>query len=325
MIFRQMQIIIYCMYVLVIKQLVIMLLIAISGFAVTKKFKFGKTEQRFISQILLLYVNPCLIINNFNIKFDESKFHGFIVALVLALAAHLVMMAAAVIIYRPKREQALCGLNRLASVFTNCGFIGIPLINGVLGNEGVFYLLAFIVVSTVFIWVFGTMMMGEKIDAGKILTNPNVICIVAGLVIFRLSIPIPEVISKSIVFIGNMNTPMAMILLGMLFANFSSTSRKSYALPAIRLCIVRHVVMGILMLGLLKVALMVIPDSESLARNTICMVTYIACLCPVGMSISSFAVLFGKDESYGALLCLASSLACVVTLPLSVAIAGSIL
>ncbi len=315
------------MYILVIKQLIIMLLIAVSGFAVTRKFKFGKVEQRFISQILLLYVNPCLIINNFNIEFDESKFHGFIIALVLALAAHLTMMAAAMVIYRssPKKEHALCGLNRLASVFTNCGFIGIPLINGVLGNEGVFYLLAFIVVSTVFIWVFGPMMMGEKTDAAKILTNPNVICIVAGLVIFRLSIPIPEVISKSIVFIGNMNTPMAMILLGMLFANFSSTNGKTYALPALKLCIVRHAVMCVLMLCLLKVALMVIPGSEGLAATTICMVTYIACLCPVGMSISSFAVLFGKDESYGALLCLASSLVCVVTLPISVALAGSIL
>lgn len=48
-----------------------------------------------------------------------------------------------------------------------------------------------------------------------------------------------------------------------------------------------------------------IPDFESLW--TLCFVIYIACLFRVGMSISTFAVLFEKDESYAAILCLASS------------------
>lgn len=312
------------MYVLVVKQLMIMLIIAVSGFAVTKKFNFGKTEQRFISELLLLYVNPCLILNNFNIDFDQSKFRGFLVAFGISIAVHLMMMLIALVFYPSSfrgKENALAGLNRLASVFTNCGFIGIPLINGVLGGDGIFYLLAFIVVNTIFIWTFGTMMMGEKINLKKIITNPNVICIIAGLIIFRMPFKIPEVLAKSIGFIGNINTPMAMMLLGMLFANFSGGRKSEYVVPVIKLCIVRHIVMFAAMLAAMKFALLFIPDFESL--RTICFVLYIACLCPVGMSISTFAVLFEKDESYAALLCLASSIVCVVTLPASVAIAES--
>lgn len=312
------------MYVLVIKQLLIMLLIAISGFAVTKKFRFGKTEQRFVSELLLLYVNPCLILNNFNIEFEQSKFHGFLVAFGISIAVHLVMMLIALVFYPSSfrgKENALTGLNRLASVFTNCGFIGIPLINGVLGSDGIFYLLAFIVANTIFIWTFGAMMMGEKINLRKIIANPNVICIIAGLMIFRMPVKLPEVLAKSIGFIGNINTPMAMMLLGMLFANFSRDKKSNYMAPVIKLCMVRHAIMLAAMLGAIKLALMFIPDFESL--RTLCFVIYIACLCPVGMSISTFAVLFEKDESYAALLCLASSIVCVVTLPASVAIAES--
>lgn len=61
------------MYLLVIKQLVIMLIIAVSGFVLSRIFKFGKDEQKFVSKFLLYFINPCLILSHFNLDFNFEK------------------------------------------------------------------------------------------------------------------------------------------------------------------------------------------------------------------------------------------------------------
>ena len=61
------------MYLLVIKQIIIMLIIAASSFAISKSFKFGKTELQFVSKMLLLYINPCLILSHFDLDYDVEK------------------------------------------------------------------------------------------------------------------------------------------------------------------------------------------------------------------------------------------------------------
>ena len=46
-------------------------------------------------------------------------------------------------------------------------------------------------------------------------------------------------------------------------------------------------------------------------------VLFIAAACPVGMSVSSFAVVFKKDADYASLLVAVSSAACIVARNLS--------
>lgn len=87
----------------------------------------------------------------------------------------------------------------------------------------------------------------------------------------------------------------------------------------VKLCVLRFAVVLIFVFLIILAASRVFADVPDI--RLICYVTYIAALCPVAMSVSSFAVLFNKDESYSGLGVLATSLVCVVTLPLSVALA----
>ncbi len=49
-------------------------------------------------------------------------------------------------------------------------------------------------------------------------TNPVLIAVVIGLVIYLCQIPVPEVIEQPLALIGNMNTPLSMIITGMMIA-----------------------------------------------------------------------------------------------------------
>lgn len=312
------------MYLLVIRQLAIMLAIAVCGYGVTKAFKFGKMEQQYVSKTLLYFINPCLILGNFNRDFNAGELKGFATVLVYAFIIHILMIAVALIFARSRTEEGkeLDCIDRIAVVFTNCGFIGIPLIQGVFPGKpmAVFYLIAFLTVFNICLWTFGYFIVCGKINLKKIITNPNIIAIAAGFLIFIAPFKLPSVLANGksgvIDFIASMNTATSMILLGMLFANYTKPAAQKIFGRVVKLCILRYVVTGVIMFALTLAVLKFASGVHDV--HMMCYVAYIAALCPVGMSVSSFAVVFNKDESYSALLVLTTSALCVLTLPASV-------
>ena len=350
------------MYLLVIKQLVIMLIIAASSFGITKAFKFGKTEQQYVSKMLLLYINPCLILSHFDLDFDIGKLKSFGFVFALSLTAHVIMALIAFIFIRTRKEKAVAAANtrsqssesgtspeadssaatssiesgssagelaskqksldvidKMSIVLSNCGFIGIPLISGVLGEEGVFYLLAYITTFNIAVWTYGYFLMAGRVKLVKILTNPNIISVVLGIVIFCLPFRLPDVLSKPVKLVGSMNTAMAMILLGMLFANFKKTQNTGYTKRLIRVAFVKYILEALAVFALVFGVYNLFPTVQDI--RLICYVVFIASLCPAAMSVSSMAVIFNKDESYSALICMTTSVLCVLFLPLSVGLA----
>lgn len=119
--------------------------------------------------MLLFFVNPSLILSHFDMDFDEQKLKAFGIVAILSVAAHFVMLFTALFFARSKKaeDKSLDCIDKLSMIFTNCGFIGIPLIHGVLGSEGVFYLLSYIAVFNIFMWTFGYYLMAGTINLKK--------------------------------------------------------------------------------------------------------------------------------------------------------------
>lgn len=300
-----------------------MAVIALIGFFVTRAFKFEKKEQQFLSKMLLYVINPCLIVCSFDKPYSPEKMHDLLLMIFLSLVAHIVLTVLALIFCRSKSEQGkqLDCLDKLSVVFTNCGFIGIPLINGVFGAEGTFFLMGFLAVFNIWLWTFGYYMIAGTMKPIKVITNPSVLAVITGLVLFCIPVSLPEIISKPLSLIGDMNTAVSMLLLGMLFATFKrpQTSLKEYVLRVTKVTVLRLVVSAVVMLFVAWGAVTVFSSFENIRLITY--VVFIAALCPVGMSVSSFAVLFNKDESYASMIVVVTSALCIVTLPLSIALA----
>ncbi len=311
------------MYLVVFKQLSIMALIAVVGFAVTRAFRFGKTEQQFMSKLLLYVVNPCLILRTFDKPFSAELLHGFLLVIVISIAAHAGLIAIALLFCRsrtPEGKQLDC-LDQLAVVFTNCGFIGIPLITGVFGEGGTFYLMGYLAMFNIGLWTFGYFLVAGKMQPLKVITNPNVIAVVAGTVLFCIPQRLPELVSRPLEYIGDMNTAVSMLLLGMLFATFRKpqTTVKTYVLRVAKVSALRLLLSAVTTALIGWAAVQVFSGTQDIRLMSY--VVFIAALCPTGMSVSSFAVIFGKDESYASMLVAVTSALCLVTLPASIALA----
>ncbi|HAH60895.1 MAG TPA: hypothetical protein DCL73_02210 [Treponema sp.] len=310
------------MHFLVLKQLVIMMLIAALSFVFSRRNKFGETESQFLSKVLLFFVNPCLIVNAFNIPYDSDKMRRLAFIIFICIGVHLLLTLVATLAVHSKNEagRMLDGLDRIGIVFTNCGFIGIPLINGVFGPSGVFYLMGYIVVFNVYLWIYGEYLMSGRVNWKKVVTNPNVIAVAAGLVLFCLPFTLPGIVAKPLSLIADLNTALSMILLGMLFAGFrKSAGGVSYTGRVIKASVVRLIVSSFVVLAFLYAVYRLFPGVIDLRE--ILFVVYIASLCPTGMSSSTFACVFKRNAAYTSLTVSATSVLCIVTVPLFVKLA----
>lgn len=250
----------------------------------------------------------------------------------------------------------LAGLDRIAIVFTNCGFIGIPLINGALGQDAVFFLMAYIATFNIYVWIFGAHEVSAPTGVLKVLTNPNVLSVIAGVLLFCLpavlGMPgrtIPSQWLKPLDYISDTNTALSMILLGMLFAQFVASPHEHMGRTYRRAALVAVLRMAAasLLAVLLTAAVWHLALSSRYAANsgtgdysmtlttvhTVLMVCCIAALCPIGMTASTFACVFcGEGEeggispqAYSSLLVLSTSAVSVVTIPLFVRVAEGLM
>lgn len=304
------------MYILVMKQLITMCLIALGGFIFAKIFKVEESQQKFLSKLLLYFINPFMVVKSFNLEFDADKLEQLVFVFIVALIIHAVMILLG---FFSSKEQ----VDRLVVAFTNCGFIGIPLIRGVFGDEGVFYLMGYLVVFNITIWTYGYYIMSGSINMKKIITNPNIIAVVLGITIFCSPWTLPEFIAQPVTMIGDTNTAVSMILIGILLANFKPADGKKYALKIVRVSLLRHVVCALLNIGILFVIYKLFPNVP--ACRLLLFVVLICSMCPAATTIPGFAVLFNRDETYASLIISFTSVLCMLFLPLFVALAEQII
>lgn len=300
------------MYVLVMKQLITMSLIGLGGFIFAKIFKVCETERKFLSKLLLYFINPFMIVNSFNQDFDAQKFKQLLFVVLAALLVHIFMIILGAFTSKDK-------IDRLAVAFTNCGFVGIPLVRGVFGDEGVFFLMGYLVIFNTLVWTYGYFQIGGAISIKKSILNPNVVAIFCGLILYCLPIHVPEFLMKPINMIGDLNTAVSMILIGILIADFHLNETKSYILKLSKTVLLRLVGTGfitILVLFVLSRIFTFIPNI-----NTLCFVVLIASLCPTATSIPGLACVFNKDATYASLLVSVTSVVCLFTLPMMIALA----
>lgn len=294
------------------KQLFTMCLIALGGFIFAKIFKVEDSQQKVLSKLLLYFINPFMVVKSFNLEFNSDKLVqlGFVFA--VALVIHLIMI---LIGFFSSKEQ----VDRLVVCFTNCGFIGIPLIRGVFGDEGVFYLMGYLVVFNITIWTYGYYIMCGSINLKKIITNPNIIAVIIGIAIFCSPWTLPEIIARPVIMIGDTNTAMSMLLIGILLANFKPSDGKLYALKIAKVSLFRHVICALVNIGVLFVVWKLFPNMPDC--RTLLFVVLICSMCPAATTIPGLAVLFNRDETYASLTVSFTSVLCMFFLPAFVALA----
>lgn len=270
--------------------------------------------SRGLSDIALKVATPALLISSFQRepKPEEMKRLGY--AAILAVSAILLSAAIGYLAVRkgknhPEDDNGRLSIERFSAVYSNCAFMGIPLINGLYGEEGVFYLTAFYAVFNVAVWTHGVVMIKGSTGLRQVLkelSSPALIAIVIGLALFFFGITLPDFIKQTLDYAGAMTTPLGMLVAGASIAQSNLAAalkkRRVYWVSALRLIIIPLATIGLFKL---------LPYDETAMGITVA-----ASACPAAAICTMFAVSYNKDSLYAGELFAVSTMLSMVTLPL---------
>ena len=283
------------------------------GFVGNKTKLISVEGSKVISEIVMYFVTPCLIINSFNTPFDKEHLSGLIVCFIAFFAVMAVSAILVHIIFRGKPEEKTKVL-RFAVVFSNVGYMGIPLQEAVLGPEGVFYGSACVAVFNIVLWTYGLVCSTGSIktlSVKRLLLNPGIIAVTIGLLVFFFSAKLPLPIDKTLEFMAALNTPLAMMVIGFNLAGSNILSSfkniSTYVVIALRLIVIPLATLFILVLcGI---------------RGVVLISLVIASSAPVAAVTTVFAVKYENDIKTSVNLVATSTLLSIITMSAVVALA----
>lgn len=289
------------------ERIIIMFIILLIGFFCYKKGLITKQGTKQLSVVELNLVNPILIFMSYQKDYDSAMTHNLIWAFILSALSYAVAIALSYVFISKKQKSF--SVERFSIIYSNCGFIGIPLINGLFGAEGVLYLTAYITFFNFLVWTHGLMTMKEKIDfssALKALKAPSVIAIFLGLIFYFTRLSLPTVPAQALQYISDMNTPLAMIIAG---ATAAQTNILCVFCKPRNYLICFYKLLAIPLIAFLVIRLFNVP-------SIVCTTLTVAAACPVATTGIMFAITLNKDSEKCSELFTMSTLLSLLTLPL---------
>ena len=237
---------------------------------------------------------------------------GFLIMAAAAVGIHLILIAVAHLCFRDPDEGRRRVL-RFSTVFSNAGYMGLPLQQAILGDEGVFYCTAYIIVFNIIMWTYGVVNISgnkKELSVKRLLVNPGVIAVTVGLLIFLLQIPVPSMVVDAVGHVASLNTPVPMILVGYYLAQADIPAAlrdgRSYLCLALRLVVMPLAFLGILLLcGV---------HGSVLTSIMICAAA------PVAIACAMFATRYDCNPLLSVNLVSASTIFSVVTMPVILAL-----
>ncbi len=296
--------------VLLCKQIFVMFIYMFIGVALFKAKLLTRQGSAEIAKLLLYVIMPLSLGRSFLTTATDEMLK----ALLISFVAGVVVLALSILTARTifgKKNM----MEHFSAAFSNAGFIGIPLIQMTFGQSAVFYIASFAALLNILQWTYGVFIMTEDkkhISFKKIRTNPVVISVTIGLILFFLPIELPDLAVSTIGTLANMNGPLAMIVLGVYLAQTPIlsiiTDKTAYACAFVRLIFIPVFTVFVLWL---------VPREYNLMKLAI----LTAASAPVGSNVAIFAQLFDKDYTRAVKDVCLSTLLCIVTIPLIIAFA----
>ncbi len=290
----------------VVERVCILFLMISAGYACGKLGALTKRGAQQATSILFYVVTPALIVSSLQSMIGQVTLANLLTAGGLALLCMGVSILVGMLFFRKSPYQRKKVL-QFASSYSNCGFMGLPLVEAVLGQAGVAYASMFIVVFNVLVWTHGYISMSgaRTLKWKHIVTNPGLIGLAVGLPLFAFSVKMPELLLSPVNSFASLNTPLAMIVIGSYISRVNLKElfedKQLYGLSAIRLVLIPLFCFAVLL-----------PFGVD---KTVATCVLILCAAPTGANTVMFAAQFGGDAKLASKAVALTTLFSMITMP----------
>ncbi len=301
------------MFIDVLTQVIILLILILLGVTLAKSGILTEKGVKSMTDMVLILVTPCVIIKSFMREFEASLFKSLMLCFLITILVHIGLIIICRLVFR-KGDIASLKVLKFGAIFSNCGYMAIPLQQALLGDMGVFFGSSYIAIFNVFIWSYGLFLMsGDKatLSPKKLIINPGLIGVALGLLVFLFSIPVPKIISEPISYLASLNTPLPMIIIGYHLAN-SNLLKGIKNIQYIMALAFKLVVFPLLALGVMYICGI---------RGTMLVSITICCAAPTAAITTMFSAKYGADTPLAVAMVSLSTILSLISMPLIITLA----
>ena len=299
------------MSILLLRQIAQLFMFIFLGWLLVRVKLLKTSDSKILSVIVLYLVTPCVIIDSFQVEFDQALLQGIALSLAAAILIHLVLIFGTKALVKPLK---LTAVERASVIYPNAASIIIPIVTAILGKEWVLFSAPFLLVQHSFLWSHCcALISGEtKFNPKKILLNVNIIAIIVGVSLFFLRLPLPGLVREAMDSLGGVMGPLNMIVTGMLMAgvDLKATLRSGgvWKTAALRLAV----------FPLIAICLLKFTGMTALAPNgeTILMVTLLTTCAPSAVAVTQISQVYSDQGRYASFINVVTTLLCIITMPL---------
>lgn len=284
-----------------------MILVGVYG---SKKKIITATINKGLIDILIQITLPCMILSSFIYTYDDTIKTNVLKTFYYSIAVYLITIIISRLILLPIKKDKKTILH-FSNVFVNTGYIGFPVLYSIYGAEGVIYGSIFNMYFVIFLWTYGLLLFKGHLQKNslleelrKIIFNPSIIAVGAGILIMIFDLEIPVPLLSSIKSIGSISGPLSMIIIGVILSNsnlkqyihdwtlYYGLTAKLIIIPAI-----------IYLLSLFS-------GETSKAINTVIIMSSM----PASAMTAIFAESFDREKEYAAVVVSLSTLVSLITI-----------
>lgn len=288
------------------------------------------------SNLVVYIAQPAMIIYGFlDTDFNAKILLTSLIVLIFSIAFHFMFYGVSLRLYKNSPERRRTVL-RFATVFTNAGFMGIPLISELISPEAAIYATFYVISFNIFNWTLGCYLYtGNKayIKPKKMFINPATIPTYIGLSIFILSgvVTIPDVllpawdgyivpvIKDNVLFaLKSTVIPLSMFIIGIRLAESDiKLLFKDRYLPLY--LGVRLIILPIVCMAIMKAVALTGLISYPILQPAAIVLT-ISASTPAAAMAGILAEQFDGDTQYAGQIVSASTLVSLITMPIIAAL-----
>ena len=272
-----------------------------------RKFGILKESARdAFTEFVIVVTLPCMIFQSFRLTLNWDTLSKGTFTLIVSTVVEVLSLFISHYAFRfCKRDEI--PIMRYGTLVSNSGFAGLPVIEHGYGAEGLFYASIFIIptrilMSSAGISLFTTAPRWKRFR--MVMLNPGIIAVELGFLRMGLQMEMPSVLDHAITALGEITTPLAMVLVGMILADIPL--RAILSGKALLLSFVRQIAMPLMLL-----AGMQLIHADSLLTGVSVILTGM----PIAATTAILAAKYGANAEFASKCVFVSTLTSLVTVP----------
>lgn len=234
-----------------VSQMIVLSIVVILGLVLARKNYIDDHVTQKLTKILINVTLPCMIVASVSGSDFQPDTHQLTLTIILAFMSSMISIAAGALfgfcIHAPKKEWAVYTFMSLCNAL---GFIGIPVVAALFGNEAVLFASIYVLIQSIFLYSFGFILLRMCSDSSPFLStnplgiqnrkiplinflfslikaipwksaiNPAMAASLIAVGLFFGEIKLPCIVNETLTFIGSITSPVAMLVIGSFMATF---------------------------------------------------------------------------------------------------------